>query len=150
ELRERPVTTENPQQAREIDRLRSQLSDQGREVERLKEAARTAQSQDRWAGDPILKDDLAAAERNLAQAREEISALNSRIESLQPRPEPEAVVRSAAGNDSLPVIQAVIGMLQLFDGLDGVQLGEATTRVNECKTQLTRVAKIVGIERIPT
>jgi molecular chaperone GrpE len=143
---------------RELERLRGQLADRNREIEKLSDQLDRHKTDERWpasASDPVLKDELAAAERSLAGTRAENARLKAQVEALLARPEPDlrAAISGAGGealHDSLELMQLVIGLLQRANDLEPHLPSDAEAPTKAFRNHLAELAKSAGIERIKT
>lgn len=148
----RPSVVDNSAHNREVERLRMQLADTKRELERAKDEAERQKAHDRWPGgtDPILKEDLTKAERDLAAAQGEIAALKEQVEDLRNRPEPAVAMVEPPSGDQLQLMQLVIGLLQKANELEPHLPAGAEDAVRGLKGQLHEIAKAAGIQRTRT
>lgn len=137
---------------REVERLRMQLADKNREIDRLKEDVDRTTAEDRWpaGADPILKEDLTRAERELAGAQSELARLKDQVEALQNRPEPAVQLSAPPSGDQMHLMQMVIGLLQKANELEPHMPNTADTIVRGFRAQLTEIAKAAGIQRTRT
>lgn len=148
----RPSVVDHSAHNREVERLRTQLADAKRELDRARDEAERQKAHERWpAGtDPILKEDLTKAERDLAAAQGEIAALKEQIEDLRNRPEPAVEMVAPPTGDQLQLMQLVIGLLQKSNELEPHLPAGAEDAVRGFKGQLHEIAKAAGIQRTRT
>lgn len=148
----RPSVVDTSAHNREVERLRTQLADAKRELDRARDEAERQKAQDRWPGgtDPILKEDLSKAERELAAAQGEIAGLKEQIEELRNRPEPAVSMAEPPSADQLQLMQLVIGLLQKANALEPHLPAGADDAVRGFKGQLHEIAKAAGIQRTRT
>lgn len=137
---------------REVERLRVQLADRVREIDKLKDELDRQKTQDRWpaGADPILKEDLSRAERDLAAAQSELARLKEHVEALQSRPEPALPVGLTPSGDEVALMQMVIGLLQKANELEPHMPHTADRTVRAFRAQLTEIARCAGIQRTRT
>ena len=137
---------------REVERLRLQIAEKSRELDRAKDEVERQKSAERWpaGADPILKEDLTRAERDLAAARSENDRLKEQIEMLQNRPEPAVSLAPPPSGDQMALMQMVIGLLQKANELEPHMPNTADSTVRAFRAQLTEIAKSAGIQRTRT
>ena|GEM_PF-2420284 len=154
ELKTRKAVIEPSPPNRELDRLRLQLSERDRELERAKEELSKLHAEPRWepGTDPILKEELATAERALASSKEEVTKLQAQITDLTTRL--ESLSQAPTSPDGvlsrLPIAKAAIELLREANSLITHLPKDSQPIVEGFSTQLGALARAAGIERIRT
>ena len=140
------------QHNRELDRLRAQLAEKSRELEKAKDELGRQKTDAQWPGgaDPLLKEDLARAERDLAAAQGDVARLREQVEHLQSRPEPALALGPLPTGDQAMLMQMVIGLLQRANELEPHLPSTAEPAVRAFRAHLTEIARAAGIQRVRT